>query len=439
MEFLGETPITHPNTFRKANKHEGHEGRKDRPAGEGHEENFGSFVVCFSAVYLDILRRAGQMTPDVVRTPPRWAERLLGWSLAPDERAAVLGDVQEEFGALADQNPARAARWYWRQTLASVIPNIARQIRNQWAEAREVVNDDERRARRRRLVGGLSWTLLMGFIFGLLVALNRSNADDLSILGLMLASPGILLVISSGYRASNYSLTNSVRGGLMFAAWTLWSALGVAHRAPDLMWSLEAFWSLLWMWPRAMWPFRRALPVRGFSVRSPVLTSLSSHASFSTVIVPPEPWAMSPAIVGRAEPPVLAAGSLREDAVPLLPTPTRTFAPDESIRLFVVVNANPEGLRGTLEIRSDSYWVPAPVAADVTAATPKLPYRPQYGVDPDSELPRLPVAPMAELNSVVSLSGMGPGPYTLRLTVTNGEMSAHQDTAITIFSRLRRW
>ena len=130
------------------------------------------------------------MTPDVVPTPPRWAERLLRWSLAPDERAAVLGDVQEEFAAIADHDPAQAVRWYWLQTLTSVVPNIARQIRNQWAEARQVINEEDQRARRRRLIGGASWTVLMGLVFGLLASRYPARADDWLEGGLLLASTG---------------------------------------------------------------------------------------------------------------------------------------------------------------------------------------------------------------------------------------------------------
>lgn len=54
--------------------------------------------------------------------PPDLAERLLRWSLADDERDAVLGDMQEEFAVIARVSPARAARWYWSQ--APLAPRV---------------------------------------------------------------------------------------------------------------------------------------------------------------------------------------------------------------------------------------------------------------------------------------------------------------------------
>jgi hypothetical protein len=60
---------------------------------------------------------------------PRRAERLMRWSLAPWERAAVLGDLEEETHAIANDRGAAAARqWYWRQTTRSVVPNVWRRV-----------------------------------------------------------------------------------------------------------------------------------------------------------------------------------------------------------------------------------------------------------------------------------------------------------------------
>jgi hypothetical protein len=66
-----------------------------------------------------------------VNPVPHRAERLMGWSLAPWERAAVLGDLEEEAQAIADSHGEDAARqWYWRQTALSVVPNVARWVRS---------------------------------------------------------------------------------------------------------------------------------------------------------------------------------------------------------------------------------------------------------------------------------------------------------------------
>jgi hypothetical protein len=70
------------------------------------------------------------------------------WSLAPEERPAVLGDLSEEFVEQHQSAGDRAARWwYWRQTFTSVVPNVVRRIRN-----------DENKRFQRGFVLFLIWT-----------------------------------------------------------------------------------------------------------------------------------------------------------------------------------------------------------------------------------------------------------------------------------------
>ncbi len=371
---------------------------------------------------------------DVVRTPPRWAERLLRWSLAPDERAAVLGDVQEEFAALADQSPARATRWYWRQTLVSVIPNIARQIRNQWAEARQVVDEQDRRGRRRRLIGGLAWIGFCGVLFGALATANPRHADDWREALVIVAVPGLLATISSRYRAIGVRSSSSVRGRVFAILNLAQAGLMLLHRTPGLLYALWAMLIVLWMWPRAMWPFRRTLAVRGYSVRSPNAAFRSRFDQpCATVVVPPEAWAMSPLLVGTAGEPLIPATPPAANWM-FKPVP-RGFASDASLHLFTVVNANPEGMHGTLEIRrADATRALAAIPATVRRATPQLPFRLPYGIDSDSEPPLLSTSPMSELDVNVSLAGLGEGKYNVRLAATSPEGSATQDAEIVIWA-----
>ena len=61
--------------------------------------------------------------------PPRLAEWLITRSLRSHERDAVLGDLSEEYFALAEARDARTARrWYRRQLLTSLLPNLKRRI-----------------------------------------------------------------------------------------------------------------------------------------------------------------------------------------------------------------------------------------------------------------------------------------------------------------------
>jgi putative ABC transport system permease protein len=62
--------------------------------------------------------------------PPRLATWLLTWSTVEADRQAVVGDLVEEFTALQAQfGPARARRWFWHQTVASLIPGLRRRAR----------------------------------------------------------------------------------------------------------------------------------------------------------------------------------------------------------------------------------------------------------------------------------------------------------------------
>jgi len=62
--------------------------------------------------------------------PPRLLERVVAASLAPEERAVVLGDLHEEFTGIQSRAGRRAAiRWYCRQTVTSLGPNLVRRAR----------------------------------------------------------------------------------------------------------------------------------------------------------------------------------------------------------------------------------------------------------------------------------------------------------------------
>ncbi|MGH7720117.1 MAG: ADOP family duplicated permease [Gemmatimonadaceae bacterium] len=68
--------------------------------------------------------------------PPRLAERLIALSAHPDDRETMLGDLAEELAAHVAPGRSRAGAylWYWRQTLASTLPNVVRRVRARRAE-----------------------------------------------------------------------------------------------------------------------------------------------------------------------------------------------------------------------------------------------------------------------------------------------------------------
>lgn len=52
-------------------------------------------------------------------TPPRLAERLMTAAVSAPDRAALIGDLHEEFSRLSRRSPNEARAWYWRQTAQS--------------------------------------------------------------------------------------------------------------------------------------------------------------------------------------------------------------------------------------------------------------------------------------------------------------------------------
>ena len=58
--------------------------------------------------------------------PPREAESILRFALSRDDRAAVLGDLEEGFRLRLDEaSPAAARRWYRGQVVRSIWPALS--------------------------------------------------------------------------------------------------------------------------------------------------------------------------------------------------------------------------------------------------------------------------------------------------------------------------
>jgi hypothetical protein len=62
--------------------------------------------------------------------PPRVALRLVEQFAAPDQREAILGDLHEEFSAVANHIGIRSARhWFWRQIARTLVHLIVAAFR----------------------------------------------------------------------------------------------------------------------------------------------------------------------------------------------------------------------------------------------------------------------------------------------------------------------
>jgi len=219
--------------------------------------------------------------------------------------------------------------------------------------------------------------------------------------------------------------------------WLVYFVIGLLHVAALQTLQL-VLWSatlIFWMWPRAMWPFRRALTARAYSLRSPVVAYHGKAGlALETTTVGLTPWSMSKIIVGRSMPCVPAVSPI-DDVVPMMASAIRVFTARDSVRLFAVVNAAPEGLQVTLEIRRASTdRIIATVPATVSRAVPRLSSKQPYGVDGDSELPLLPRAPMSELDVIVSLAGLAPDKYVFSLVASDGDHLAVQDVDLQLWT-----
>ena len=180
---------------------------------------------------------------------PRAARRLMRWSLAPWERPAVLGDLQEELRDISDVSGERSAqRWYWRQVAWSVWPNLLRRFRG-----------DERRRDQfwhgvMRIASGAIWTLMPSW---------RSPGTYAWLLGAPWFLLGAIAVCRSVFSprvrmpAAQFRATALATGGA--AACLL--AIGLASGAkalthPGGLWAAAATLFMIQLWP--WWPHDRA-------------------------------------------------------------------------------------------------------------------------------------------------------------------------------------
>ena len=81
--------------------------------------------------------------------PPRLAHALLAVSAGAADKAALIGDLEEEFGQRFRKSPRAARAWYWRQTSLSLPHLLLERIRTD----------------RMRRLGVVALAVLAGFIF----------------------------------------------------------------------------------------------------------------------------------------------------------------------------------------------------------------------------------------------------------------------------------
>jgi hypothetical protein len=285
----------------------------------------------------------------VTTRPPRFAERLVTWSLFPADREAVLGDLQEEFAAVADKNGADTAwRWYWTQTLASIGPNVLRRVRGSY-ELRRLTESDSDRMMRKSMRTFSLW--LIGVPIAVCVSLFWA-ADDLPIiffLGLFAVLVGVMLLLANllPHKAIDRetAAVNRQKNNVLVAIVVLNGCLRllIAQRyrylVTDPAFLLMAA-SLLW--PKRYWPIRpRYLGPDIPQAPTPFVIGAGADGPiFLTVDVPQQPAKVGNLILARAR-----------DARIVI---DRVFAERDGLRLFAIVIS---GAPATIQLFDDANHV----------------------------------------------------------------------------------
>ncbi len=355
--------------------------------------------------------------------PPR-AERIARWSLAVAERQSVLGDMHEEFVHLSQRLGAAAAtRWYWQQTLASIVPNALRRLRN-----------DKRRW------AGLTWSCL-GVALGVQVAVSFADAGmtrafDYLLPGLI-TTFGIWGIVRAVFarraskpraqmRASFWidvalTATVAVNG---FAIWadSFWPRLGpVAGVVLDLV---IAFKVGVELWPR--WPRDAMATAPGeFLVRMTTDANVGRRHRI-TIAAPNRPLGLSSLVLSAERSTAdhwLAALGARFGA----PTLRRTFMPEDTVRVYAAVNDIESSAHAVMDVIDGHGRICQTAPGEITTTGLERVIQRTDGDDDDIEslLERHPNN-FARVELTLPLAHLEPGLYRLRLTMRDADHSSLQ-------------
>jgi hypothetical protein len=333
------------------------------------------------------------------------------WSLAPWERSTVLGDLEEEARAIAAQSGERAARrWYWRQAILSLWPNVLRRFKG-----------DERR--REAFYGALSgtacWVLVLlgaltdtkdtkppgGYAFWCL--LGATNLWSLY-------TPLFATRLKPAKLVPGPRLTTlRVVGGLMAAVF-VW----VLFHGPS--WALWVLLILIWI-PR-------------FIIAPPEDTASEAHTVSYAALqdrdreryfwwrVPNEPAGVGDLVLCRTTEFSDLAGPSADSAMI-----QRRFSPGVTLRVCSAVNLTGVITFLRLEIADSSGRViwskPVEIRPEPLTEIPD---------NWDDLADRDAATHFGAIDELVSLQGLEPGRYTLRLTATAGDRSTTREDQIEV-------
>jgi hypothetical protein len=358
------------------------------------------------------------MTPQ----PPRRAERLARWSLAPWERAAVLGDLAEEFHAIEATRGHRAARrWYWRQTIVSIWPNVLRRVQR-----------DERRQKQLR---HCAQNMLFGVsMLALYYLADRNDPRRAStVFGIPVVVCYASLLLGAGVQAAAALFSERVemarsqrrvRAGLATVLLALLCLSLISP--PSLAWQWLGGYALLFLVVESLrlWPRWRPDPAPAvFSVGSKGERPLTPDAQVLTS-VPNKPLGMSDLLLLHPA----ASGTRPEIAWQRRSLVQRTFREAQSFRVCAIVKVEDRPSSAIVDLVGESGQVVRGIdvplrIGDLGAVPPTW----DDAVDADNT-----AAHFAEIDGRVDLQGLTPGRYAVRLTVTDGEHVSVREESIQV-------
>jgi hypothetical protein len=350
---------------------------------------------------------------------PRLAERLLTWSLAAADREAVLGDLQEEFAALAAASGLSAARrWYWTQTLTSVLPNLLRRIRGE-RQLRRLQESDSDRMMRRSMRTASLWMLGAPVaLFALAWLWNLDLYPAVGGIAFTSALFGLVLLIGTlsprpnldPATAARNRQRNSLFWGLMFGTDFPRILLDPAYHEITRRFHMAGLLLAMTvvLWPKRYWPFAvPEAPPFVPRVRTPFAGTerVSDGTLCLTTEVPQRPAGIGSLILGRAEDPRIVI--------------SRVFQRSDAVRLFAAMGEGPAPIRAAVELLDRRRNVVATIPAPILPAV--LVNDADQGQDRSRKQ-------AAQIDVILPLASLIPGAYSVRLTATDGASTSEKDT-----------
>jgi hypothetical protein len=350
--------------------------------------------------------------------PPQRAERLVKWSLAPWERPAVMGDLQEEFRDLAEAAGEPAAqRWYWRQAIRSLWPNFMRRLRA----------DDRRRSRWWASIASMAnGCLMLGLGLTASTLANPTRDPFRSpFVGVAWIVLGAIGATQSVFRKRLKAPVSQARAVGAYAVLTMSGCFVGALLLPSPPRSTEMV-LLVGLSAIELWPWWPPDPPPAEYLVGRRADPDQDPAELLTITVPNVPLGMSGLVLLHAP-----AGATVDTAPRPIrrsaPTLDRTFTLTDAVRVCAVVNLAGPSAQATVDVVDAAGRIAQTVQTTVGAGSLEQVVKKWDEIVDDD-----PAEHFGQVDVTLPLAGLAPGPYCLRLTATDAAHTSRQEESIVV-------